>query len=345
MERFLNNSLDQPTVRKHLSLLVLGSILGISFYTFLSFNETFHSLEMYLSGFLGVLIGYCLLYSSIWLDKKLLWYNQPGLRLFAGVLINLLIALPILCAALYGYYSMGTHEYALWNHPDQLIKMAILLLCAILLFNIIYFAFYSYNHYMRGQLAAYKIERKQAQLQLNMLKSQLSPHFLFNSINSLTELLKKDVSKAESFIRALAKTYDYILESYNSTLVTLTEELELLDSYFFVLSTRFGNGFQLQRNLDESYGLTKMPPLTLQILAENAVKHNIIDNKSPIVLSIYERNGKLVVTNNRRPRTQRDLDSTKIGLKNIQSRYQLLVDKQIEIEEGSNFTVRLPIIQ
>ena len=249
------------------------------------------------------------------------------------------------------YFSFSL--YNKYHHSDislnityhyVLIKIAILFFILILIYEVIYFALYSYYSYATLQIETVKQERKQIELQLNALKSQLSPHFLFNSLNTISSLAFKNKKKAERFIRRLANMYDYTLKSYNSKLISLSEELSFVNSYLFLLETRFENKFKCSITISENLLESKIPPLTLQMLIENAVKHNQLSKKIPLEISITTDENYITIQNNLTEK-QEKITSFNIGLKNINSRYLLLSNKGIIVINNNSFTVKIPILR
>ncbi|GMN08893.1 histidine kinase [Croceitalea sp. MTPC9] len=333
----------QPTVQKHVTIFLTGFFLGILLYTFLRFNESQTTLEFILSGVLGILISYSVHFSNSKLNTLISFKKLPGIRILFGVIWDLVLSFLIVTIGFWAYSNIMNHEFSFQSQSNLFIKISILLFCAAILYNVIYFALYSYNHYAKVQVKELKLERKQAELQLSTLKSQLRPHFLFNSINVLTSLFHKDVILAEQFIRALAKSYEYTLENYRATLVTVEEEVHFAEAYLLLLQTRFGKCFRVNFNLDEETLQTFIPPLTLQLLVENASKHNSFNAQEPLTVSLYKEGDNLVVSN---PKTEikTNIKSTKLGLKNISARYAILIGKKITIEDSDNFTIKLPII-
>lgn len=336
--------LYQPHVRKHLLLIPIGFLLGYLGYGFIHFNGFQNTWELLYTAILGICIAYTAYFSNAAINTMIPWRQQPGLRLLAGILIHTLLSAVLVYGTLWGYERLYS-ESSLFveDTNDVLIKIGILLFCAALVYNVIYFAIYSYYHYSKGQLLALQLKRKQTQLQLNALKSQLSPHFLFNSMNTLSSLFQKDTEKAETFIRALGNSYEYVLNKYDDPLVTVGEELTFVNSYCVLIRTRFGEYLTLDLNLPAQVLESKIPPLTLQMLVENAVKHNVMGPSSPLTLTIGADTGKITVTNNKTAKRPK-MESLRIGLRNIASRYELLTDKTIEVTDTDIFKVQLPII-
>lgn len=344
MDRILSFFSDRPTMARNLFLIILGFIVGALFYSFHNFSGKPSFWEFVLNGILGVAISYVFHFCNLFLNKTIRWKQQTGLRLLVGIVMHLTLGLGIVFLGLKGY-EMLNHEYSFFSGEGNkvLLKIGILLFCTVLIYNIIYLVFYSYRQYTAGQVMEVQFKRKQTELQLKALKSQLSPHFLFNSLNTLSSLFQKDIKKADIFIRSLAKSYQYTLKAYKEVLVTVEDELAFVNSYCFLAQTRFGDYLSLDLQLTDKELKSRIPPLTLQMLVENAVKHNIINNENQLKVQIKPNNGFLEVSNNKtakRPETK----SLKIGLKNIVSRYELLADKQVKIVDEENFTVKLPLL-
>ncbi|PCI02509.1 MAG: hypothetical protein COB81_05205 [Flavobacteriaceae bacterium] len=178
--------------------------------------------------------------------------------------------------------------------------------------------------------------------ELASLKNQINPHFLFNSLSSLNSLIREN-KKATMFVNKLSFLYRYILQSGEKDLVTLKEELKFLDSYVYLIDTRYRNRFSIEISIDEKWINQEVPVLVLQLLVENAVKHNEISESNPLHVKLFIENNYLIVENIIKPRTS-FVDSTGQGLININKRYVLLKDKHIVISNSKGvFKVKLPL--
>lgn len=187
-------------------------------------------------------------------------------------------------------------------------------------------------------------KKENVEFKLNMLRSQINPHFLFNSLNTLSSLIYENQDQASKYTKKLSAIYRNILELKDTETFTLSEELNALNQYFDLLKIRFGNALNLEIKCSEEIKQTLIPPLTLQLLVENCIKHNIVSEKKPLKITISTNDFFVVVQNNFQPKTAIS-DSTEIGLKNIKSRYQYLTSAPIMVEQTENlFTVKLPII-
>jgi len=181
--------------------------------------------------------------------------------------------------------------------------------------------------------------------QFETLKSQINPHFLFNSLNVLSSLIYIDKDKASKFVRQLSKVYRYILDSKDRDLITLEDELPFIESYIFLLKTRFDKNLIVNQDLPVDKQHHKIAPMVLQLLIENAIKHNIISKTKPLTIDISVIDNKyLQIKNNLQLKTSTEITS-QIGLKNIQKRYEYLCNKKIDIKQTEEyFTVRIPLI-
>ncbi|WP_164914227.1 sensor histidine kinase [Aquimarina sediminis] len=187
-----------------------------------------------------------------------------------------------------------------------------------------------------------RLKQQNLQKELTALKNQINPHFLFNSLNSLNSIVR-DNKEATTFVHKLSFMYRYILQSGDRDLVSLKEELKFLESYIHLVKTRYRDRFTIDVSIDEKYLEKEIPPLALQLLVENAVKHNEISKSNPLHVLVYVKDGFIYVENRIRPRTS-FVDSTGNGLMNLDKRYFLLKKEHISISNADNvFRVKLPI--
>lgn len=183
------------------------------------------------------------------------------------------------------------------------------------------------------------------QQQYDSLKEQVNPHFLFNNLNSLITLISKDPERADSFVEEMSVVYRYLLRNNQGNTTTLKEEIRFIESYNHLLKTRFGQGFQSSIQIEPAAMHDSLPPMTLQLLVENAVKHNIVSADKPLYLQLFTKEGKLIVQNNLQKKT-RAVASNKVGLNNINAKYKLLKQPPVTIKEtADSFTVTIPLIK
>ncbi|SEJ00744.1 Histidine kinase [Dyadobacter sp. SG02] len=236
-------------------------------------------------------------------------------------------------------------------------------LSAIVLFTGLWETFDALARWRQHEINTERLMKENVNGQLESLKAQVSPHFLFNTLNSLSALIGEDPEKAEQFVDEMARVYRYLLQTNHSSvdqgdfgqLTTLKKELSFIESYGHLLKTRYGDGMKLYIHVEESFLDSRIPPLTLQLLVENAVKHNVIRASRPLTIFILSTvDGQLMVRNNLQKKNltagAENIESTHVGLINIITKYQLLSEYRPGLPEPlieSNhefFTVTLPLI-
>ena len=191
-----------------------------------------------------------------------------------------------------------------------------------------------------------KMKRESLQSQYEALKNQLSPHFLFNSLTALKMLISESPEKAQEYVNSLSRALRYTLQSNEKQLVTLEEEMGFMESYLFLIRMRFGSNLSVGVNIDGKVKTFLLPPLTLQTLVENAIKHNEVSRRRPLGIEIYtESNGTLKVCNAIQQKMTRE-EGTGIGLSNLSKQFIILTGKDISIERDENrFVVGIPLIK
>jgi LytS/YehU family sensor histidine kinase len=189
-----------------------------------------------------------------------------------------------------------------------------------------------------------KAEKDKIKFQLDTLKNQVNPHFLFNSFNTLIGVIEEDKETAVEYVEKLSDFYRNILVNRERDLITLSKELEMLDDYYFLQLKRFKKNFNLNVKIPDDKLGHSIPPLTLQLLVENALKHNIVSNERPLIIDISVENDYLVVRNNLQRKTVYE-SSTGMGLSNIKDRFKLLTSKNVVIHETPEyFVVYIPLL-
>jgi len=210
----------------------------------------------------------------------------------------------------------------------------------------IYEAIYYFRKWKNIEVEAEMLKKENLQSQLDSLKQQVNPHFLFNSLNTLSSLMRKDVNKAEKFLDELSKVYRYLLRNNEGELINLTTELQFIESFVHLLKTRYGDALQMTISVDEVAKNLLLPPLTLQLLVENAVKHNIIDKQMPLLITLETDDQSWLSVSNNLQKKSISLPSNKVGLSNIAGKYKLLEQPSIIISETKEkFTVSIPLIK
>jgi two-component system, LytTR family, sensor kinase len=202
-----------------------------------------------------------------------------------------------------------------------------------------------YKKYKDSIIEKETMQQLNIQQEFETLKSQVNPHFLFNCFNTLSSLINEDRSQAEVFLNELSKVYRYLLRNNQDGLSTVQDELNFIQSYYQLLKTRHGDAIEVQVEVDKKYYKYLLPSLTLQLLVENAVKHNVVSKHQPLVIDIFSTEGNKLAVNNNLQLKKIKMPSNKIGLANIRSKYELLNYHGCEVlQNARNFTVVLPLI-
>ena len=208
----------------------------------------------------------------------------------------------------------------------------------------VYESLYYFRKWKSSITETERLKKANLQSQFDTLKNQVNPHFLFNSLNTLSSLIEEDPTQAIRFVDHLSRVYRYLLQNNEKELILLREEIEFLETYFFLLKVRFGDGITLVNNIPVSYSENLIPPLTLQILVENAVKHNIVAPSRPLTITLSIKDNTICVTNNRQVKSI-PVPSNGMGLTNIAAKYKLLNQPGMEIlPSEAQFSVQLPLI-
>jgi len=212
-----------------------------------------------------------------------------------------------------------------------------------ILLNTIFESVQLFRLYKESLLHSEILKRQNIESHFETLKNQVAPHFLFNSLNTLIALIDDNTIKAKEFVEHLAAYYRYALQVTNEDTVSIATELKLVENYLFLLKCRFDENLQVKIMIDETLKNKSIIPLSVQLLIENAVKHNVISTSKPLKIEIYNENNYLIIRNNLQKKDALEA-SNKIGLNNINSRFEIIKNKSIIIEETNNyFTVKLPI--
>jgi len=284
---------------------------------------------------------YCLL--SRHLKQSLGEMKQTGLRLSLQVLALLLLAAGFTLSVFWVYGQAGWLGYR-WDKAD--VQLGLLLTLGLsFLVETLYEADYTFVRYRESREDLQSLEQLAEYQEFESLKSLINPHFLFNCFNTLSSLIAEDPGRAIRFLDELSKVYRYLLLNNQQTLSTLENEVSFIRSYYQLLKTRYGNALEINIDVAPQYSRYAVPSLSLQLLVENAVKHNIASAGQPLVIDIFTTEGNQLIVNNNLQRKLARAASTRIGLENIKMKYQLLHQQGFQvIEDEKNYTVALPLI-
>lgn len=336
--------------------LVVSPTMGISSYIAIISTSPQHLLEKLVreSGSYPLVLSFvvCMVCAVVMvelniavsrrLDRHLKWDKQPLRR--AGVQFLLIVALTI-------FLSIAGREvyFMIFAPPDFIrphmsegaLRNGIITSFLALLGTGVYLALSFFHHWHISQMEAEQYKIAAAEAQIVALKAQLDPHFMFNSLNTLTELVEINSSKSLDFLKSFGQVYRYVLQTREHESVTLQEELDFADSYLFLLKTRFGEALQVEKNIADTDLEKHLPPMTLQLLLENAVKHNVLIASKPLRVQLSSDGYWLTVQNNMQPKSSKPYSSG-IGLKNITERVLRLTGQEPIIENGDGvFRVKI----
>lgn len=294
--------------------------------------------SMFFSGLMWVFLWQGNGYLSDMISKRISWLEQPAKRFIWGI-IGVIIYSP---AAVYFIYLLVLITTNVRIEGIGNIAMVAVGITFVISFFLNAASFL--RNWKQTALDAERLKKEQMATQYESLKNQVNPHFLFNSLNALTNLVYEDQDRAADFIRKLSKVYRYVLDTRSQELVSLSEELQFVDSYLILQKARFDD--KLNVHIDIKGSEQKMlPPIALQMLLENAIKHNVISDEDPLNIKVSVEKNCLVVRNNLQQKNIPIEESAGMGLPNIVARFEFLTDQKVEIMNGPDeFIVKLPLL-
>jgi sensor histidine kinase YesM len=279
-------------------------------------------------------------YVSHLIDQHVTWLDQPVKRFTLGIIgAAVFTAVAILSLAL---FFKSIFDISIGNGWDT-VWISIAISIVILLFMLSREFLYSWRDL---SLREEKMRSEVLASKFNLLKSQVNPHFMFNSLNTLNALIYQDQELAAKYVGQLSKFYRTVLSSGKNEIVTVEDEIGLLESYIFLQSIRFADRFKVNINLSEASRNKNVPPMVLQMLLENAIKHNELTEEKPLVIDVYDEGDMLYVKNEIAIKQALPGDNSSIGLSNIRARYKIFSDTPVEItDDGKQFIVKLPLLK
>ncbi|MBK6485066.1 MAG: histidine kinase [Chitinophagales bacterium] len=244
-----------------------------------------------------------------------------------------------------GILSFSNYYGVNFSISDYFFTGGLILVFSMMIVSV-YELMYSLAEWKKLAVEAELLKRENLQSQLDTLKEQVKPHFLFNSLNSLLGLIDEDSRRAKKFVEELSFVYRYLLQSNEKILITVEEELDFINAYFFLLKTRFEGGLFLKIEVGDQDLHQLIPPLTLQLLLENAVKHNEVSEAFPLQVSISSANGDRLEIANELRRKSTGFNSTQKGLASIFAKYRLLHAPAPEVVDiNGKFIVSIPLLK
>jgi sensor histidine kinase YesM len=286
---------------------------------------------------------YCRTIIMHWLRIRFPHFSETKFRLSLLGLTHVLLVSLAIAAIFYGYGLLRLFNYTF--HISGFYKGLALTATITLLSTTFWESDYTLKEWKRSIAEKQHLEQLTITQEFESLKSQVNPHFLFNCFNTLSSLITEDKKAAENFLNELSKVYRYLLRNNEAGLSTLEAELKFIQSYYELLRTRYGNALELQIEVDKKYEHYLLPSLSLQLLVENAVKHNVVSKNSPLVIEIFTTAGHKLIVNNNLQLKPVKAPSNKVGLENIRAKYKLMNQNGFQvIEDKKGFCVVLPLL-
>lgn len=358
------NVTSRLTLRKHFLLWCIALIIFILFSYLItpddpiwieySRNSLMYVVRDILINFvMCMIVAEISLYINKFLNVKLAWTDKPRRRLAIQTILNVISSLVLVILVYYVTIFIGGDKYRISNRKDLINCIQWLLTTTIVSLAIsgINTLNYLLTNWKNAQLEASELKLKAAKLkeatmeaELEALKLQIDPHFIFNNLSVLSELILEDQQLGHDYVEHFAKVYRYLLINSKKDLITIGEEVNFLESYIFLLIKRFGTGLKINIDLDKKIYEKSIPPFTLQMLVENAIKHNQTSKAHPLDIRIFLENKDILVVQNSINALVSKLPTTGFGLKNIETRFSYLLHNSPITEKTEDlYIVRIPI--
>lgn len=337
------NSFRKRLLSSILLALVGAGLLELIFQLQYRYYKGFQSFEWFMGAIiLTVLFTEIIYHLKYRLDRAAAWDKQPVYRLFLQILSYWTVGILIFTGIRLLYvYLISARSFILFS--DEL-TIALFIFVGIVIMNIVDFGIILLRQRRDTLAEAEKYKKESAEFEFEMLQAQINPHFLFNSLNTLSSLVYEDADRSAEFIRKLSDVYRHVLDSRHKELIDIREELSFIESYIFLLELRFEKKLKVEIQIADNLLERKIAPLTLQLLIENAVKHNVVSSKKPLEVKIFSDNKFIIVENSMQEKAITERGNG-MGLRNINSRYNSLCGEKIIISDADNiFTVKIPII-
>lgn len=324
--------------------IILGSALGLLLcledYLSNDCNKIY-----YANNILGSIVGTFMIWSgssfiAYYIECRYDWEKETLKKSILLIFCNIIYIIFCVLFIILGIILFTGDEIPLKVYAKSLIFSFLITIIV----NLVFISIGIHDYWAKAKEEIGVLKQENLRSQLETLKNQVNPHFLFNSLNTLISIIDEEPEIAKNFTQKLSQVYRYILKAQENDLVELKEELLFSEAYEYMLIIRYSNNLKFIKNIAEKYLTLKLPPLVLQMLVENAIKHNVISAEKPLeVLIFIDETEHLVVQNNFQPKII-NVESSKVGLKNIADRFKLLFHKEIIVENTKTyFSVKLPL--
>jgi len=328
---------------------VIGSIIPLIFLLKALFNQQEIMWNGFLFGFIfSFTVSFCIYFFNIRIVKKFQrlesLFNSPVRRVFLELLITSSTSGIVMTIVYVVFIYLSGYRLSAYKAPlfDNIIIALIMNLIVVSLVEIVFFI----GKWKNSLIESEQLRRKNLEIQYAALTSQINPHFLFNCLNVLSSLIQSDTEKAIVFTREFSKIYRYVLDSRDKLMVRLDEELNFLNSFLYLQKIRFDKGLETEIAIDADCLNLYLPPLSLQLLVENAIKHNEISEENPLFLKVIGNQEQVTVTNNYHPVKKTGNEGGGFGLKNLLERYSHYTDtKPVFKVENNMYIAIIPLLQ
>lgn len=304
-------------------------------------------ITFFISCLYSFLVGFGNGYINVLLDRKWDWLEQTNLRVYYGILVTVLYTVPVVLGINYYIYVILQNvslekffsERMIWTH-----MFYIVLALAVSTFMQARSFMVKWKQASKFEITQQKIIAGTASAKFESLKNQIDPHFLFNSLNVLSSLIEENPDNAQRFTTSLSKIYRYVLEQKDKELVSVEDELSFAKTYMNLLKMRFENSLFYELPAADINPDAKVVPLSLQLLLENTVKHNVVSEQKPLHIRIFIDGDYLAIQNDFQKKEVLQ-DRQGVGLQNIVNRYEIVTNRKVRVEQDEkNFTVKIPIL-
>lgn len=327
-------------------MIIVGVLVAMMLKVLIPFPE--NGLRIQLVSFLeSILITIFIWEGNLMLDdfleKRYPWSLKPALRIFVQLPVSTIYSASLMFVTML-LFNAFVCEIP-FNERGLFLSISITIgLLVSLILMAVETGLFFFREWKESLVQVEKYKTESAQANLENLKNQVNPHFLFNNLSVLSSLVYKDQEKAVDFINQLSKVYRYLLDNKSNELISLEEELKFISSYAYLLNIRYSPNLTIDMQISEDKKKLLLPPLTIQLLLENAIKHNIISNEAPLTISLKSEDDNLVISNRINLRLSTE-PSSKTGLKNIKVRYSYFTNREVMIKEQEElFVVIIPLL-
>lgn len=315
--------------------LITGNSITFNYALLVNFGYTMlYGLTLYLSN--AVVFMY--------LDKVFSAERFTPKRILIGFILSFLVSIVVIfLLRIFEDVIIQGLSFSVFLSQEHMANYLVAIIITLVV-TLAFHAFYFYKAYAENKVKEQKVIAGTASAQFESLKNQIDPHFLFNSLNVLSSLIEENPDNAQKFTTSLSKIYRYVLEQKDKELVSVEEELSFAKTYMNLLKMRFENSISYELPTDFDNPEAKVVPLSLQLLLENTIKHNVVSEQKPLHIKIYIENNYLIIENNLQKKEVLQ-DRKGVGLQNIVNRYGLISERKVMVEQTETaFKVKIPIL-